>query len=235
MVAGASDAAMHGTGLTGIIQGAFFGAIGGAIGGGAYLAGGIWPVVAAAGGLALAGGTGGVKGLESFAAGFAGSLAGGALGDYLNKAINSNVAQAADYQSNMSDERDADNPNATSPSDPENWNRVRATREGCVGGTTANGNTIGADDVFAALPSRDALDENIEIFYNGKTITAPVWDVGPWNTNDPYWLTGAPPQAESGLDMAGRVTNGAGVDLSNKVYWDLNVKGNDWVYWRFAK
>jgi RHS repeat-associated protein len=101
MVAGATDAAMHGGSLISIVQGAFFGAIGGAIGGGAYLAGGIWPAVAAAGGLALAGGTGGVKGLESFAAGFAGSLAGGALGDYLNKAINSNVAQAGGYNTNM--------------------------------------------------------------------------------------------------------------------------------------
>jgi hypothetical protein len=46
-----------------------------------------------------------VKGLESFAAGFAGGLAGSYLapyvGDYLKKAINSNVAQAADYNTNQ--------------------------------------------------------------------------------------------------------------------------------------
>ncbi|HYA42138.1 MAG TPA: RHS repeat-associated core domain-containing protein, partial [Syntrophobacteraceae bacterium] len=102
MVAGATDAAMHGACLLGVIQGAFMGAIGGAIGGAAFLADIPWPVTAAVG-LAIAGGTGGVKGLESFAAGFVGSLAGGVLGGYLNKAINSNIAQAADYQSNMRD------------------------------------------------------------------------------------------------------------------------------------
>lgn len=102
MVAGATGAAMHGAGLIGIVQGAFMGALGGGIAGGAFLEGIPWPVMAA-GGLALAGGTGGVKGLESFAAGFAGGLAGGVLGDYLNKAITSNIAQAADYQNAVDD------------------------------------------------------------------------------------------------------------------------------------
>jgi hypothetical protein len=108
--------------------------------------------------------------------------------------------------------------------------------KGLVGGTTANGNIIGADDIFAALPSRSVLDQDIVIFYNGKTMTVPVWDVGPWNTNDPYWLTGEAPQAEDGIDMSGRVTNGAGIDLSNKLYNALGVKSNNpWVYWRFAQ
>jgi RHS repeat-associated protein len=102
MVAGGADAAMHGGSLISIVQGAFFGAIGGAIAGGGFLAGVPWPVMAA-GGLAHARRTGGVKGLETFAVGFAGSLAGGFLGDYLNEAISSNIAQAADYQSNMRD------------------------------------------------------------------------------------------------------------------------------------
>ena len=38
-------------------------------------------------------------------------------------------------------------------------------------------------------------------------------DVGPWNTNDPYWERNGRPQAESGTDKQGRRTNRAGIDL----------------------
>ena len=101
MVAGASDAAMHGASLVGIVQSGFLGGVMGGIGGGLYTAGVPWPVMAGAG-AAIAGGTGGVRGLEHLAAGVAGGLVGGALGGYLNKAIDSNMTQAADYQSNVS-------------------------------------------------------------------------------------------------------------------------------------
>jgi parallel beta-helix repeat protein len=70
---------------------------------------------------------------------------------------------------------------------------VYATREGCVGGTTANGHVIVSHDHFVALPSTRVLCGNggheyeVKVTYNGKSVIAPVWDVGPWNTKDDYW------------------------------------------------
>src|SRR2546423_1386494 len=73
--------------------------------------------------------------------------------------------------------------------------RVFATREGLVGGSTANGHVIKSRDHFVALPSRRALSPNGSSQYsvrgcnpnNGRCETAPVWDVGPWNTKDDFW------------------------------------------------
>jgi hypothetical protein len=70
---------------------------------------------------------------------------------------------------------------------------VFATREGLVGGTTANGHVIVPNDHFVALPSRKALSSNgghefeVEISYGGHTAVMPQWDVGPWNIRDDYW------------------------------------------------
>jgi RHS repeat-associated protein len=114
------------------------------------------------------------------------------------------------------------------------WFRVFATREGLVGGTTATGHVIRKEDIFAALPSRRALNKNVEIYYRGHLRVVPVWDVGPWNTKNPYWLTCGRPQAESGTDLFGRKTNKAGIDLSNELFRGLGLKNNDWVYWRFS-
>ncbi|MEW6715768.1 MAG: RHS repeat-associated core domain-containing protein, partial [Nitrospirota bacterium] len=119
------------------------------------------------------------------------------------------------------------------PSDYEKWFRVFATREGLVGKTTASGRIIRESDVFVALPAREALNTKVELFYQGKTLSAPVWDVGPWNTRDPYWLTRSRPQAESGRDLFGRKTNKAGIDLSNEAFRRLGLRTNDWIYWRF--
>src|SRR6187551_3095083 len=72
--------------------------------------------------------------------------------------------------------------------------RVYATREGLVGGTTANGHVIRDRDHFAALPSRrglsgrDSGDLTVRVCANnGRCEWAPVWDVGPWNVKDDYW------------------------------------------------
>ncbi len=115
------------------------------------------------------------------------------------------------------------------------WNSVFATREGMVGGTTATGHIIQESDVFVALPSRSALNKNVELNYNGNTVIAPVQDVGPWNTKDPYWLTNSRPQAESGTDLYGRKTNGAGIDLSNEAFRQLGLKNNATIKWRFSQ
>jgi hypothetical protein len=136
--------------------------------------------------------------------------------------------------------------------------RVFATREGLVGGTTANGHVIKTNDRFAALPSRRALASNggseyqVRICYpvNGRCTTTSVWDVGPWNTKDDYWnpstiremwknLPRGKPEAQAaylegyngGLDQFGRrVANPAGIDLADGTFWlDLGMSNNDWV------
>jgi hypothetical protein len=131
---------------------------------------------------------------------------------------------------------------------------VYATREGLVGGTTANGHVIVTNDHFVALPSRVALDCNgcsnrtVKLTYNGRTATRSVWDIGPWNINDDYWndpreyftgLARGVPEAEAayydgyngGKDGFGRtVANGAGIDLADGTFWgDLQMTNNDWV------
>jgi hypothetical protein len=135
--------------------------------------------------------------------------------------------------------------------------RVFATREGLVGGTTANGHTIKKRDHFAALPSRRGLSGNNGGDYsvrvcagNGRCAWAPVWDVGPWNTRDDYWnpasvrqswrdLPRGRPQAQAayqsghngGRDQFGRrVANPAGIDLGDGTFWNgLKLSDNSWV------
>jgi len=133
---------------------------------------------------------------------------------------------------------------------------VYATREGLVGGTTANGHVIQQRDWFAALPSRKALASNwsyssqVRISYNGRSVTVPVWDVGPHNSKDDYWnpssvremwkdLPQFMPEAQAafyngyngGKDQyGGRVQNPAGIDIADGAFWDgLGMTNNDWV------
>jgi hypothetical protein len=133
---------------------------------------------------------------------------------------------------------------------------VYATREGLVGGTTANGHVIASRDHFVALPSRRGLASNGSGTYTVKVCTAsrcafePVWDVGPWNTKDDYWnpsatrqmwtdLPQGKPEAQAayqngyngGRDEFGRtVANPAGIDLADGVFWDaLGLTNNAWV------
>ena len=136
--------------------------------------------------------------------------------------------------------------------------RVYGTREGLVGGTTANGHVIKSNDHFVALPSRRALASNggseyqVRVCYSktGKCATASVWDVGPWNTKDDYWnpsatreswkaLPQGKPEAQAayqdgyngGLDQFGRrPSNPAGIDIADGTFWtDLGLSNNDWV------
>lgn len=135
---------------------------------------------------------------------------------------------------------------------------IFATREGLVGGTTANGHIIKSNDRFVALPSRRALASNggteymVRLYYpkTGKTATVPVWDVGPWNTHDDYWnpstiremwrdLPQGKPEARAakfegyngGKDEFGRtVVLPNGIDIADGTFWyDLGMTDNDWV------
>ncbi|MCL5958127.1 MAG: hypothetical protein M1358_02225 [Chloroflexi bacterium] len=139
--------------------------------------------------------------------------------------------------------------------------RLYATREGLVGGTTANGHVITERDHFVALPSRRGLatkggyEYQVRLSYNGRSVTEPVWDVGPWNIHDNYWddsrdlysylppglplLAKGLPESQAakqtgyngGKDEFGRtVLNLAGIDLADGTFWDnLGLVGNDWV------
>ncbi|MEU4364075.1 hypothetical protein [Promicromonospora sp. NPDC023987] len=136
--------------------------------------------------------------------------------------------------------------------------RVFATREGLVGGTTANGHVIKKRDHFVALPSRRGLSAKDSGSYSvrvcaestGRCAYAPVWDVGPWNTTDDYWngaetrqswadLPQGRPQAQSayqdgyngGRDGFGRrVANPAGIDLGDGTFWEgVGLTDNAWT------
>src|SRR4051794_26607215 len=117
--------------------------------------------------------------------------------------------------------------------------RVYATREGLVGGTTSSGHTITPNDHFVALPSGKALNKNVKITYKGKSVVAPVLDVGPWNNDDDYWnptdvrkYKGIPrgmPQAQDAYQngsnggksgMGLQVTVPCGIDIGDGTYAD---------------
>ncbi len=131
---------------------------------------------------------------------------------------------------------------------------IRATREGLVGYRTANGYRIPERAWFVALPSWKVLSSQggnefqVRVTYQDKSIILPVWDVGPWNTNDEYWtperrfyrdLPVGMPMAQAavdfgyngGLDMFGRkITIGNGIDIADGAFWDgLGMRSNDWV------
>lgn len=133
--------------------------------------------------------------------------------------------------------------------------RVYATREGLVGHTTANGHVIRENDHFVALPSRRALSPkdsgqySVQVCGPARCETAPVWDVGPWNTHDDHWNPSAQreqwkdlprglPQAQAayengyngGRDEFGRqVANPAGIDLADGTFYNVGLDDNGWV------
>jgi hypothetical protein len=126
--------------------------------------------------------------------------------------------------------------------------KVFATREGLVGGTTANGHVITSRDHFVALPSGRGLSGKASGTYtvricktdNSRCEYAPVWDVGPWNTKDDYWnpasvraeykdLPQGQPEAYAAYhngynggkdDLGYKVGNPAGIDLGDGVFYD---------------
>ncbi len=113
---------------------------------------------------------------------------------------------------------------------------VKATREGLLGGKTATGYRVDQVVPFVALPSTAALRLWVRVVNpaNGLSIRALVLDVGPWNEKDhAYVFGGQRPQAESGVDTFGRVTNKAGIDLGEAVWHALGMTDNTDVSWEF--
>lgn len=118
--------------------------------------------------------------------------------------------------------------------------RVKATREGLVGGTTASGWKIDTVMPFVALPSRRALYRMVRIKnpLNGKIVLAIVLDVGPHSDADnAYVFDGARPLAEKGISQTAQGTgiarNTAGIDLGEAVWKSLGMEDNTEVDWEF--
>jgi uncharacterized protein (TIGR02594 family) len=76
---------------------------------------------------------------------------------------------------------------------------------------------------------------------NGVSIDCDIVDVGPWNIDDPYWETGARPQAESGADLGQvsrgvpRRTNKAGIDLTLAAAQACGIDGKGLCDWQFIQ
>jgi hypothetical protein len=128
--------------------------------------------------------------------------------------------------------------------------RVHATRQGMIGGRTANGHRITKRDHFVSLPSWRSLSSNggseymVRITYNGRTSVAPVYDVGPWNVHDNYWdekrerfgdLPRGWPEDHAayfdkyngGMAEKGRVRFPTAIDIGDGAWWDdMNIRGD---------
>lgn len=126
--------------------------------------------------------------------------------------------------------------------------RLRVTRQGMVGGRTANGHIIEPNDFFVSLPSGRALSSRggneyqVRLSANGKSVVVPVWDNGPWNHNDDYWnenratykdLPVGWPQDHAAYyekHNGGRAERGyvrfpTAVDIGDGAYWALGLAG----------
>lgn len=113
---------------------------------------------------------------------------------------------------------------------------VKATREGLTGAVTASGYRIDNVVPFVALPLEAALGKFVRLTnpLTKRTAIAVVLDVGPWNIDDKaYVMSGFRPQAESGTDKRGRPTNGAGIDLGERIWHDLGMVENSQIQWEF--
>jgi hypothetical protein len=95
----------------------------------------------------------------------------------------------------------------------------------------------------ASLPLRFPGDrQRITVFANGKSITVPILDDGPWNTTDyDYVLGAARPRVERQFAEKlpadnGRVpTNRAGIDLLPATARHLGIDGKGFVDWQFKE
>jgi N-acetylmuramoyl-L-alanine amidase len=95
-------------------------------------------------------------------------------------------------------------------------------------------------ELGCALPYkwRDKPPPRIQVINadNRKQVFVDVVDVGPWNTDDKAYVLGtARPQAEIGTDMTGRITNGAGIDLTPGAAKAIGLEGKGAVHWAFVK
>jgi hypothetical protein len=90
-------------------------------------------------------------------------------------------------------------------------------------------------ELGCALPARFGSPRpKVRVIKGDRSVVCSIVDVGPWNTRDPYWEHGARPQAESGVDLIGRRTNKAGIDLTPAAAHAIGLNGIDLVSWEFV-
>lgn len=98
--------------------------------------------------------------------------------------------------------------------------------------------TITDTELGCALPWRfpgDRPQVKVTNRANNKSITCSIVDIGPWNISDNYWsIPNGRPQAESGRDEKGRVTNLAGIDLTPAAAKAIDLGGLGKVDWEFV-
>jgi uncharacterized protein (TIGR02594 family) len=131
-------------------------------------------------------------------------------------------------------------PTAPAPSEPSGLQtNITATMFG--GQKSAYGGAIDDTSPGVALPLLfKGARPRVRVIgkRTGVSIDCNIVDVGPWNINDPYWETGARPQAESGTDLGQvssqpRRTNKAGIDLTLAAATALQIDGKGLVDWSF--
>ncbi|WP_063615482.1 hypothetical protein [Bradyrhizobium sp. Tv2a-2] len=123
---------------------------------------------------------------------------------------------------------------------PANGVQTNITATVFGGQTSAYGPPINDNSPGVALPYRFSSPRPRVRVMNASTnasVDCDIVDIGPWNINDPYWQTGARPQAESGTDLGqtGKVrqTNKAGIDLTAAAAKAVGVDGKGLVSWSF--
>jgi hypothetical protein len=117
-----------------------------------------------------------------------------------------------------------------------------------VGKQTANGHIIVPNDVVVSLPCRCVLstrgghEYQVRLSSHGRSLIVPVWDVGPYATNDDFWSpqrTGFPdlpvgwPQDHAAYYEGynerqaerGYVRFPSAVDIGDGAYWSLGLAG----------
>lgn len=97
-----------------------------------------------------------------------------------------------------------------------------------------DGHVINDTELGVALPARLVGPRpKVRVIHGDKSVVCDIVDVGPWNTNDPYWHGSGRPQAESGHDKTGRRTNHAGIDLTPGAARAIGIDGMGKVDWEF--
>jgi TIR domain len=100
-----------------------------------------------------------------------------------------------------------------------------------------DGHRIGETEFGVALPFRfEGARPDVKVTNpaNGQSVVCKIVDVGPANTNDPYWESESRPQAESGRDKRGRLTNRAGISLTPAAARAISLDGKGPVDWEFV-
>lgn len=96
-------------------------------------------------------------------------------------------------------------------------------------------------EMSCALPYKWAGERPMVEVFNpdtGKTAICQIRDVGPWLTNDEAYVMGDDrPLAENPIipsgPNAGKVSNGAGIDLAPAAAKSIGLSGKGMVHWRF--